>query len=179
MGGRAAEMLMFAELTTGATSDIKSATSMARKMVCSWGMSDKLGPLTFGQREEQIFLGRELSQHRDYSEKTAEAIDEEVRRIVDEEYDRAHTLLTEKRELLERVTDALIDREILDGEEIDILIRGEELGEKTTRRYAPSEKGNGEGRKEEDPEDPSAEGAVSGQGDADGENPSSSSPATA
>ncbi len=178
MGGRAAEMIMFSELTTGARDDIKKATTMARKMVCEWGMSEKLGPLTFGQKEEQIFLGREISQHRDYSEKTAELIDGEVRRIVDQEYQRALTLLTEKQDLLLRVTNALIDREILDGEELDVLIRGEQLDEKTSRRYAPPEKDTGNDGEGETAETDPHRTALSEQGGADGENPSSS-PATA
>jgi cell division protease FtsH len=93
MGGRAAEKIVFNELTTGAGNDIERATALARKMVCEWGMSDKLGPLTFGKKEEEIFLGREIAQHRDYSEKTAIIIDEEVKKIVDSAMDRAEKIL--------------------------------------------------------------------------------------
>jgi cell division protease FtsH len=126
MGGRAAEQLVFSQLTTGAGNDIERATALARKMVCEWGMSD-LGPLTFGSKQEEIFLGREIAQHRDYSEKTAEAIDQEVYRIVKEAAQRAETILIEHRAVLERISLALLDREILDGDEIDILIQGGEL----------------------------------------------------
>ena len=174
MGGRAAEMIIFNELTTGARDDIGKATSLARKMVCEWGMSDKLGPLSFGRREEQIFLGREISQHRDYSEKTAELIDTEVRKIVDTEYERASQLLIEKKDLLILVADNLIEREILDGEELDKLIRGEELDDVAPRRYAPLEKDNSNGTAEAP-----GESALSDEGETDGEAPPTSSPAPA
>ncbi|MBE0642779.1 MAG: ATP-dependent zinc metalloprotease FtsH [Bacteroidetes bacterium] len=126
MGGRAAELLIFGQLTTGAGNDIERATSLARKMVCEWGMSE-LGPLTFGAKQEEIFLGREISQHRDYSEKTAIAIDEAVRVIVLHGMNRAEELLLEHRETLDRLSDALLEREILDSEEIDAILRGEDL----------------------------------------------------
>ncbi|MCB2206035.1 ATP-dependent zinc metalloprotease FtsH [bacterium] len=126
MGGRAAEMLVFGQLTTGAGNDIERATSLARKMVCEWGMSE-LGPLTFGAKQEEIFLGREISQHRDYSEETAIAIDAAVRDIVTQGMTRADDILTEHRETLDRLSEALLEREILDSDEIDILLRGEEL----------------------------------------------------
>ena len=127
MGGRAAEKLVFNELTTGAGNDIERSTQIARKMVCEWGMSDKLGPLTFGKKEEEIFLGREISQHRDYSEQTAMLIDEEVKKIVNTAMDRAEKILKDKMDTLHRLSAALLEREILDGEEIDKIIRGEEL----------------------------------------------------
>ena len=95
LGGRAAEEIVNEDVSTGAGNDLERATDLARKMVCAWGMSDKLGPLTFGKKEEQIFLGREIAQHRDYSEDTAERIDEEVRRIIMENYERAKNLLNE------------------------------------------------------------------------------------
>ncbi len=172
MGGRAAEMIVFNEFTTGASDDIKKATSLARKMVCEWGMSEKLGPLTFGQKEEQIFLGRELSQHRDYSEKTAELIDLEVRAIVDFEYARAHKLLIDNSELLTLVSETLIEREVLDGEELDMLIRGEKLSDKPVRRYAPVEKNKVE-------EEAPGENTRSDKREPDGEAPPTSSPAPA
>jgi len=127
MGGRAAEKLIFNQLTTGAGNDIERATALARKMVCEWGMSEKMGPLTFGKKEEEIFLGREISQHRDYSEQTAILIDEEVKKIVNKGMDRAEKILDEHIDLLHRISGALLEREILDSEEIDKLINGEEL----------------------------------------------------
>ncbi|MBR9976033.1 MAG: ATP-dependent zinc metalloprotease FtsH [Bacteroidetes bacterium] len=126
MGGRAAEMLVFGELTTGAGNDIERATSLARKMVCEWGMS-ALGPLTFGSKQEEIFLGREIAQHRDYSEQTAMAIDDAVRDIVTRGMQRAEDILSEHRETLDRLSEALLEREILDSEEIDTVLRGEPL----------------------------------------------------
>lgn len=127
MGGRAAEKLIFNELTTGAGNDIERATQLARKMVCEWGMSEKLGPLTFGKKEEEIFLGREISQHRDYSEETAMIIDDEVKKIVNKEMERANKILKDNIDALHRLSAALLEREILDGEEIDKIIKGEEL----------------------------------------------------
>ncbi|HJY64486.1 MAG TPA: ATP-dependent zinc metalloprotease FtsH [Ignavibacteria bacterium] len=127
MGGRAAEKLIFNELTTGAGNDIERATALARKMVCEWGMSEMLGPLTFGKKEEEIFLGREIAQHRDYSEQTAIIIDEEVKKIVNKAMDRADKILKDNISILHRLSKALLEREILDSEEIDKLIRGEEL----------------------------------------------------
>ncbi len=126
MGGRAAEKLVFDQLTTGAGNDIERATSLARKMVCEWGMSD-LGPLTFGSKQEEIFLGREIAQHRDFSEKTAEAIDNEVYRIVTTGMERADAILREHRDVLDRLSESLLEREILDSEEIDLIIRDEQL----------------------------------------------------
>ncbi len=127
MGGRVAEEITMDRMTTGAGNDFERATEMARKMVTEWGMSEKMGPLTFGKQEEQIFLGREISQHRDYSEDTAVAIDSEVKRIITECYDAATKLLTEKREALERVAEALLEREVIDADEVAMLIRGEKL----------------------------------------------------
>lgn len=127
MGGRAAERLVFNELTTGAGNDIERATQIARKMVCEWGMSEKLGPLTFGKKEEEIFLGREIAQHRDYSEQTAMLIDDEVKKIVNTAMDRADKILKDNMDILHRLSAALLEREILDGEEIDKIIKGEEL----------------------------------------------------
>ncbi len=126
MGGRAAELLEFNQLTTGAGNDIERATSLARKMVCEWGMSE-LGPLTFGAKQEEIFLGREISQHRDYSEQTAVAIDDAVREIVTRGMKRAEDILIEHRETLQRLSDALLEREILDSDEIEMILRGESL----------------------------------------------------
>lgn len=127
MGGRAAEKIIFNQLTTGAGNDIERATALARKMVCEWGMSERLGPLTFGKKEEEIFLGREISQHRDYSEDTAIIIDEEVKKIVNRGMERAMTVLNENMDTLHRLSAALLEREILDSDEIDRIMRGEAL----------------------------------------------------
>jgi cell division protease FtsH len=122
-GGRAAEELVLGHTTTGAGNDIEKATDLARKMVCEWGMSDKLGPMTFGKKEEQIFLGRDFTQAAEYSESTAIEIDTELRRIISEGYHRAKNLLKENLEILHRVAEALLERESLDGSEIDAIIR--------------------------------------------------------
>ncbi len=127
MGGRLAEELIFTEKSTGAGNDIEKATELARKMVCEWGMSEKLGPLSFGKKEEQIFLGREIAQHRDYSESTAAAIDAEVRETVMRQYARAKELLQAHLKELHVIAEALLERETLNGEEINMLIRGEKL----------------------------------------------------
>ena len=127
MGGRVAEKLIFHELTTGAGNDIERATELARKMVCEWGMSQKLGPLTFGKKEEQIFLGREIATHRDYSEDTAKEIDEEVRGIVEEAERKATELLGANLDKIHLLAGALLEKEILDGDQIDRILRGEKL----------------------------------------------------
>jgi cell division protease FtsH len=127
MGGRVAEKLVFDELSTGAANDIEKATELARKMVCEWGMSKKLGPLTFGKKEEQIFLGREIATHRDYSESTAQEIDKEVREIVEAAERKATELLNANTEKLHLLANVLLEREILDGDQIDRILRGEKL----------------------------------------------------
>jgi cell division protease FtsH len=127
MGGRAAEKLIFNEYTTGASNDIERATSMARKMVCEFGMSEKLGPIAYGQKQEEIFLGREIHQHKDYSETTQILIDEEVKKVVQSGMDRAEKFLFENIDKLHKMSDALLEREILDSVEIDMIMRGEEL----------------------------------------------------
>jgi cell division protease FtsH len=132
LGGRVAEKLVFNELTTGAGNDIERATELARKMVCEWGMSEKLGPLTFGKKEEEIFLGREIAKHRDYSELTAQEIDEEVKRIVEEAEKKAFDLLSGNLDKLHLLAEALLEKEILDGEEIDRILRGEKLENKNS-----------------------------------------------
>jgi len=122
-GGRAAEELVMGQITTGASDDIEKATDWARKMVCEWGMSDKLGPMTFGKKEEQIFLGRDFTQLQDYSEHTAVEIDEEVRQIIRESYEEARGLLSSNLEVLHKVAEALLEKEVLDGAEIDQIMR--------------------------------------------------------
>ncbi len=138
LGGRAAELIVFGEFNTGAQNDIERATKLAKKMVCEWGMSEKLGPLAYGSREEEIFLGREITKHKDYSEKTAEAIDAEVKRIVDDAMNRAMTLLKENIDILHRLAKYLLEREILDAEEIDAIIKGEELPENNNSKSVKS-----------------------------------------
>ncbi len=126
MGGRVAEELFLEHMTTGAGNDIEQATELARRMVCDYGMS-ALGPLTFGKKEEQIFLGREIAQHRDYSEDTAIKIDQEIKRIVDEGYETARNILGENAETLQRIALALLEREVLDALEIKLLIQNKPL----------------------------------------------------
>ena len=140
LGGRAAEEIILDSLSTGAGNDIERATELARKMVCEWGMSDKLGPLSFGKKEEQIFLGREFAQHRDYSEKTALLIDDEIKRIVKENYDQAMTILKTNLDKLNGLADALLDREVLDGAEIEALIKGDALAEEATKKVSVRKK---------------------------------------
>ena len=128
MGGRAAEDLIFNTFTTGAGNDIERATEMARKMVCEWGMSDKMGPLSFGKKDESIFLGREMAMHKNFSEKTAENIDDEIKRIVDESYDRALTLLRDNLQHLHNISERLIEKENLSGAEVDVIMAAAENG---------------------------------------------------
>ncbi len=122
-GGRVAEELILEHMTTGAGNDIERATEIVHRMVCEWGMSEKLGPMTFGKKEEQIFLGRDFTQQTDYSEDTATAIDSEIRRIILESYERAKKILTTNLELLHKVAQRLLEKESLDGSEIDALVR--------------------------------------------------------
>ena len=118
-----------ASLTTGAGNDLERATELARRMVCEWGMSDAMGPLTFGKKEEQIFLGREIAQHQDYSEDTALKIDQEVKRFVTDNYQRAHRLLTEHKGTLTKIAEALLSREVLDAEQVTRLASGLSIDE--------------------------------------------------
>lgn len=122
LGGRAAEEIALHHMTTGAGNDLERATELARKMVTEWGMSEKLGPLTFGKKDEQIFLGREIAKHKDYSEKTAEDIDDEIKRIITNAHDEARTLLKNNYRLLEKLAMTLLERETVDGHEIDLII---------------------------------------------------------
>jgi cell division protease FtsH len=122
-GGRVAEELVLEHMTTGAGNDIEKATDLARRMVCEWGMSEKLGPMTFGKKEEEIFLGRDFTQKVDYSKSTAIEIDAEVRRIIQESYHRAKDLLKTNLRLLHKVAEQLLEKEVLDGSEIDAIVR--------------------------------------------------------
>ncbi|MDI1471267.1 MAG: ATP-dependent zinc metalloprotease FtsH [Thermodesulfovibrio sp.] len=122
LGGRVAEEIALQTMTTGAGNDLERATELARKMVTEWGMSERMGPLTFGKREEHVFLGREIAKHRDYSDKTAEEIDEETKRIVTEAYHQTKDLLEKNRNLLDAIAKALLERETLEANEIDQII---------------------------------------------------------
>jgi cell division protease FtsH len=126
--GRVAEELVFGQTTTGAGDDIEKATELARKMVCQWGMSEELGPMTFGRREEQVFLGRDIAHHRDYSEHTAIEIDREVRRVVDAAFQRARKLLADNLPLLHAVSDRLLEKEVLDGGEVAEMVKAYQEG---------------------------------------------------
>jgi cell division protease FtsH len=140
MGGRVAEEIFMHHVTTGAGNDIERATDLARKMVCEWGMSD-LGPMSFGKKEEQIFLGREIAQHRDYSEATAIEIDKEVRSLVDGGYQDARRIIGDRSEALTRIAEALLEREVLDGAEVKALIDGAPLAPSTTPKNTDDPKG--------------------------------------
>lgn len=129
MGGRLAEEIALGQVTTGASDDIQKATDMARSMVCEWGMSEALGPLSFDRGNNEVFLGRDLASRKDYSESTAKAIDAEVHRIVDEAYQRAKKLLEENRDRLAAVAEALLEREVLSSEEVDLVLEGKPLPE--------------------------------------------------
>ncbi len=151
MGGRAAEEVALNDMTTGAGNDIERATGLARKMVCSWGMSDKMGPLAFGKKEEQIFLGREIQNHQDFSEVTSEHIDDEVSRFVKEAMDRAKKIITDNREKMEELVKALVDKETLSGAEARKILFGDDplnddrkTPPKKPRPAAKSKKDDGE-----------------------------------
>jgi cell division protease FtsH len=175
LGGRAAEVLVLKATTTGAGDDLQRATDLARRMVTKWGMSEILGPLTYGDEPEQIFLGREIATHRDYSEETARVIDQEVKSIVATAFERAVDILTDNEDALERLADALLEREILDNEEIRLVIAGQELAPappaedpaaKKTRKagrgaeIAELDAGEGEVGKEREERDERDEGRV-------------------
>jgi len=153
MGGRIAEELVLGIKTTGAANDIEKASDMARKMVCEWGMSKKLGPLTFGKKEEQIFLGREISQHRDYSEETAITIDSEVQKIVMKSYKESQEIIEKNRDALERVAQALLEYEVLDAEEINLAIKGEPIKRKKVSSDVPSTDAPSSDKKETEKEE--------------------------
>lgn len=127
MGGRIAEEIIFDCRTNGAGNDIEKSTELARKMVCEWGMSDKMGPLTFGKKEEEIFLAKDLSRHANYSEQTAKMIDEEIRNIVMRNFERSRKILEENRGALDRLAEALLEYEVLEAADVDLLLAGKEL----------------------------------------------------
>ena len=136
LGGRIAEEITMNGMTTGAGNDLERSTEMARKMVCEWGMSDAMGPLTFGKKEEQIFLGREIAQHQDYSEDTAIRIDHEIKRFVTSNYERARAVLEENKPSLLRIAEELLAREVLDAEQVRRIVAGEALEEHVPRNVA-------------------------------------------
>jgi cell division protease FtsH len=140
LGGRVAEQLVLKRMGSGAQSDIQMASKLVRKMVTQWGMSEKLGPISFGEREEQIFLGREIQQHQDYSEETAQVIDEEVKRIISECYERAKKILEDDIDILHAMAKALLERETLDREEIELLLKRQPLPPFRRRHAVPEEK---------------------------------------
>ncbi len=151
LGGRIAEEIIFGQMTTGAGNDIEKATEIARKMVCEWGMSEKLGPLAYGKKEESIFLGRDYGQRtQDYSEQTAQEIDQEVRAIVQRQYVRVKDHLTQSRDKLQRLADALIERETLDAEEIAAVLEGRELPKREKVDH-PDVRREGQGEQREAP----------------------------
>jgi len=135
MGGRIAEEIALKTQTTGASNDIERATDIARKMVCEYGMSEKLGPLSFGKKEEEIFLGREITQHKDYSEETAQKIDQEINNLINENYKKTVTLLKDNFTSLNNLAKALLEKETLSGQEID-----EIMGKKTKKRQTRAKK---------------------------------------
>ena len=139
-GGRVAEEIFLNQMSTGAGSDIEVAADLARRMVCEYGMS-RLGPLTFGKKEEQIFLGREIAQHRDFSEETARQIDLEVRRLIDEAYQSAHSIVESNADAMHRIAAALLERETIDAEEVQMLIDGKELPPMRSALASPSDIG--------------------------------------
>jgi cell division protease FtsH len=140
MGGRIAEEMFMHHITTGAGNDIERATDLARKMVCEWGMSE-LGPMSFGKKEEQIFLGREIAQHRDYSEATAIEIDQQARKLVDGGYQDAKRIISQHAEAMDRIALALLEREVLDGAEVKALIDGHTLPPVITSKNTDDSKG--------------------------------------
>ncbi|HZA34146.1 MAG TPA: cell division protein FtsH, partial [Vicinamibacterales bacterium] len=137
LGGRIAEDITLGSITTGAGNDLERATELARRMVCEWGMSDALGPLTFGKKEEQIFLGREIAQRSDYSADTAIRIDQEIKRFVTEAYNRALEILQANRSNIETMADALLLREVLDADQVRRIIAGQPLEEYVPAKPSP------------------------------------------
>jgi cell division protease FtsH len=137
MGGRIAEEVFLDTRTTGAGNDLETATELARKMVCEWGMSENLGPLTFGKKEGAVFLGKDIAQHKDYSESTAILIDREIKRIITDGYELARKIVLENKDALERIAMALLEREVLEGQEITLLVEGKELPPQVTQPSPP------------------------------------------
>jgi cell division protease FtsH len=175
-GGRVAEEIIFKRISTGASNDIKQATELAQQMIRSWGMSETLGPLSFAKNEEQVFLGREIAQHRDYSEETARRIDAEVKDLVMRSYERAKSVLTEYTDVLHKLAEQLLEKETVLGAEMDELIRqvrpGIQLPEKPgdkeepvgdTAPPEPTADATTEGKAVDTPEDPPQETDTTGE----------------
>ena len=172
LGGRAAETLILESVTTGAGNDIERATKIAHKMVCEWGMSDKVGPLSYANPNDNIFLGREISQHKDYSDETASVIDMEIKDIVNTALNKASKILGEHRDILERMAEALLERETLNQEEIDMIIENKELPpieEEIEEEIEEGERADG-GEIKETEENNNEEEADKANGENDGEN---------
>ena len=138
LGGRIAEEITNGQLTTGAGNDLERVTEVARRMVCEWGMSESMGPLTFGKREEQIFLGREIAKSQDYSEDTAVTIDEEIKKLVMTNYERARKVLIDNNALLLKIADELLAREVLDADQVTRLVQGLPLEERVPPPTTPA-----------------------------------------
>ncbi len=137
LGGRAAEWIVFQQLNTGASNDLERASKMARNMVCKWGMSDAIGPLSLGEKDDEVFLGRDFGHTKNYSEETARLVDSEVKRIMEEAQNKAESLLRENLDVLHRIAEALLERETISGPDIDLLMRGEELPPFNNKAKAP------------------------------------------
>lgn len=151
MGGRVAEEIEFSKggITTGARNDFERATNTVRKMVCEWGMSDKLGPLQYGQKEEPIFIGKEIARHKDYSEKTSQIIDDEIRGIIDGAYKKARYLLTNNKKILDKLAKRLLEKEVLDGKEIQEVVGIKKAGRKKKIKIVSKEVIAKDSKKEE------------------------------
>ncbi len=158
LGGRAAEKIVLDQVTTGAGNDLERATGMARNMVCKWGMSEALGPLSLGERDEEIFIGRDIGHFKNYSEETARLIDSEVKRIVQEAESTAESLLFEHREILDKITEALLERETISGDDIGKLLHGEPLPP-----FNPQKNNHAHGQQAVDKAEPSAHDAAAGE----------------
>jgi cell division protease FtsH len=150
MGGRVAEELVFSTMTTGAANDIKQATEIVRKLICDYGMTSELGPLSYGEKEEQVFLGRDFNRKRDYSERTAEVIDGLMRNIVEEQYSRSRDIITQHRDELDRLANALLEYEMLDREDILKIIKGLDVGTPKKTRSVVKKSGVGAPEKAEE-----------------------------
>ena len=154
MGGRLAEDLVFGEVTTGAGNDIERATDLAKRMVCEWGMSEKMGPLAYGQKSGEVFLGRDFGQSSDYSQSTADSIDAEIRRIVNEQHERAKKILVDNRDILDKMAEALLVYETIDKDDIDVLLGGGEISREKPKNKLKTREALDEERKNRAKEGP-------------------------
>jgi len=141
MGGRVAEEVVLNQMTTGAGNDIERATSLARKMVTEWGMSEKMGPMTYGQKKEEIFIGRDLGMHRDFSEDMAKKIDAEVRKIIDTAYKKARDIISKNQDKLEKITNLLLDKESIDGRQLDRILGMKHEGSSQVKKNENPQRG--------------------------------------